>query len=134
MPWGDGTGPEGTGPMTGRAGGYCAGYNTPGYMNAYGGRFGGRGFRGGFGGRGFRGGFGGRGYRNRYYVSGFPGWGRYNAGYPAGADAFGNPYVPDVEPEQEKEMLKRESGVLQSQLDEIKMRMDELSKEKKDKK
>lgn len=33
MPWGDGTGPMGQGPMTGRAAGYCAGYNMPGFMN-----------------------------------------------------------------------------------------------------
>jgi len=33
MPRGDGTGPAGMGPMTGRAAGYCAGYPVPGYMN-----------------------------------------------------------------------------------------------------
>lgn len=33
MPRGDGTGPAGNGPMTGRAAGYCAGNNQPGYMN-----------------------------------------------------------------------------------------------------
>ena len=33
MPLGDGTGPAGMGPMTGRAFGYCAGYPVPGYMN-----------------------------------------------------------------------------------------------------
>jgi hypothetical protein len=33
MPRGDGTGPMGMGPMTGRAAGYCAGYPVPGYMN-----------------------------------------------------------------------------------------------------
>jgi len=50
MPGGDGTGPGGMGPMTGRAAGYCAGYPVPGYMNPVGGRgYGGwgRGFRGG---------------------------------------------------------------------------------------
>ena len=39
MPRGDGTGPAGMGPMTGRAAGYCAGYNMPGYMNPWGGQF-----------------------------------------------------------------------------------------------
>ena len=34
MPRGDRTGPEGLGPMTGRAAGYCAGYSVPGYMNS----------------------------------------------------------------------------------------------------
>ena len=33
MPAGDGTGPLGFGPMTGRAAGYCAGYPVPGYAN-----------------------------------------------------------------------------------------------------
>jgi hypothetical protein len=89
MPFGDGTGPAGLGPMTGRAAGFCAGYPVPGYMNPVMGRAGffgsgvparpygarlygyglpyGRrvvpGFRGGFGfGRGFgRGGGRGRG-------------------------------------------------------------------------
>jgi len=49
MPSGDGTGPAGMGPMTGRGRGFCAGFNVPGYMNP--------GFRRGFGrgfGRGFR--------------------------------------------------------------------------------
>jgi len=38
MPRGDGTGPAGMGPMTGRAAGYCAGYAAPGYMNPIPGR------------------------------------------------------------------------------------------------
>lgn len=33
MPAGDGTGPAGLGPMTGRAAGYCAGYPVPGFVN-----------------------------------------------------------------------------------------------------
>lgn len=32
MPWGDGTGPWGLGPMTGRGFGYCAGYPHPGFV------------------------------------------------------------------------------------------------------
>ncbi|MBC8461292.1 MAG: DUF5320 domain-containing protein, partial [Deltaproteobacteria bacterium] len=42
MPGGDGTGPAGLGPMTGRAAGYCAGFPAPGFANAVprGGRFG----------------------------------------------------------------------------------------------
>lgn len=34
MPRGDGTGPAGMGPMTGRAAGYCAGFAAPGYANS----------------------------------------------------------------------------------------------------
>lgn len=52
MPRGDRTGPEGTGPMTGRGLGYCRGYKSPGYTKnspVYG-RIGmGRGYRGGYG-------------------------------------------------------------------------------------
>ena len=33
MPFGNGTGPSGMGPMTGRAAGFCAGYPTPGYRH-----------------------------------------------------------------------------------------------------
>ena len=40
MPFGDGTGPAGLGPMTGRAAGFCAGYPMPGYMNPVTGRAG----------------------------------------------------------------------------------------------
>ena len=43
MPRGDGTGPNGIGPRTGRGMGYCAGYNTPGFMNSGFGRGMGRG-------------------------------------------------------------------------------------------
>ena len=39
MPGGDGTGPMGLGPMTGRAAGYCAGYPAPGFMNPIPGRW-----------------------------------------------------------------------------------------------
>ena len=58
MPGGDGTGPAGRGPRTGRAAGYCAGYNVPGYMNPVYGR--GLGLRRGYG-RGFGFGRGARG-------------------------------------------------------------------------
>ncbi|MDP8236906.1 MAG: DUF5320 domain-containing protein [Candidatus Erginobacter occultus] len=39
MPRGDGSGPAGMGPMTGRAVGFCAGYPSPGFVNPYGGRY-----------------------------------------------------------------------------------------------
>ncbi len=51
MPGGDGSGPQGLGPMTGRAAGFCAGYGVAGYANPW--------PRGGWGGRGGR----GRGWR-----------------------------------------------------------------------
>jgi len=40
MPFGDGTGPAGLGPMTGRVAGFCAGFPVPGYMNPFMGRAG----------------------------------------------------------------------------------------------
>jgi len=57
----DGTGPMGTGPMTGRGLGACTGMNTPMYGGGFGGGGFGRGCRQGFNrgvGRGFGGGFG----------------------------------------------------------------------------
>lgn len=121
MPRGDGTGPAGMGPMTGRAAGYCAGYSAPGYANTYRGRFAGAG-------RTFGGGFGrGRGYRNWYYATGLPGGVRYNMGYPAWGGAVNYPLTPDLEPEQEKEILRSQSEALQKQLNDIKARIDELS-------
>ena len=78
MPRGDGTGPMGMGPMTGRGAGYCAGFGIPGYMNAgfgWGYRRGvGRGFGPGFG-RGWAGGFPGRGFGRR------AGWHAVPCGY-----------------------------------------------------
>jgi|GEM_PF-222136 len=49
MPRGDKTGPAGAGAMSGRALGYCAGNNSPGYLNTCCGRRQGRGFGRGFG-------------------------------------------------------------------------------------
>jgi len=40
MPFGDGKGPAGLGPMTGRAAGFCAGYPVPGYTGPVVGRAG----------------------------------------------------------------------------------------------
>ncbi len=51
MPAGNGTGPMGAGPMTGRGAGFCAGFNQPGFASG-----------GGFGrGMGF-------GFRNRFFA------------------------------------------------------------------
>jgi hypothetical protein len=36
MPWGDGTGPMGLGPMTGRRAGFCAGFGMPGAGRGFG--------------------------------------------------------------------------------------------------
>lgn len=125
MPRGDGTGPMGAGPMTGRAAGYCAGYSVPGYMNPIPARgYWGMG-RGGFG----RGAGGGRGRRNWYYATGLPGWQRAAYGLPA-FGGYGNPYMPEITPVQEIEMLKQESELLKKQLNEINERIGTLKKVK----
>jgi len=85
MPGGDGTGPLGLGPMTGRAAGYCAGFPVPGFMNP----IPGRGFWGW--GRGFRG--RGRGWRHWYWATGLPGWARASMGLPAWGGRFWGPFA-----------------------------------------
>ena len=106
MPGGDGMGPAGMGPMTGRAAGYCAGYPTPGYTNPYGGRFG-----GGFG-------------RGRGRFGGFP----YAAPY-SGMQQY-DPYggVP-YSKEQEKESLQSQVKIMEDQLDAINKRIAEIETE-----
>ncbi|MBN2534711.1 MAG: DUF5320 domain-containing protein [Spirochaetales bacterium] len=119
MPGGDGTGPNGLGPMTGRALGFCAGYSVPGFANPVIGRGGFGGF-GGFGGRGR-----GRGYRNMYWATGLPGWARYNTGayYP------NTPYVPPTFiPGQEAETLKNQAKYMQDNLNALNDRIQELEK------
>ncbi|MDO9546140.1 MAG: DUF5320 domain-containing protein [Pelolinea sp.] len=108
MPAGNKTGPQGMGPKTGRAAGYCVGNNQPGFVNQ---GFG-RGFsRGMFGHRMF----GGRGFRNMFRATGQPGWMRYGA-YP-GAYAPNEP--APMTPEQEQDALKAQEAWLQEQLDAV---------------
>ncbi len=111
MPRGDGTGPRGLGPMTGRAAGYCAGFDAPGYANAAPGRGFGMGFGrgGGFGG-------GGRGWRNRFYATGLPGWVR---------GGFSAPYW-NQSPDEEKQTLKFRADALQSELESIRKRLEKI--------
>ena len=128
MPGGDGTGPLGLGPMTGRAMGYCAGFNVPGFMNP---GFGlGMAWRRGWG-RGF-----GRGFRWRArffnpYLYPYP---------PQQVIPVINPYAT-AQPiarqqltaedeksllEQEKQAIKQEMEILKQELGEIEKRMKEL--------
>ncbi len=153
MPGGDGTGPGGMGPMTGRAAGFCAGFPIPGYANPVGGRGMGMGW-----GRGFRGGGFGRG-------RGF-GWGRAGYGLPAygsavnpyayggGASPYayggavnpyayggavnpyaygGAPLAPAMTAEQELDGLKGQTEYLEDALDGVKKRIEELESQKSDK-
>lgn len=112
MPAGDGTGPRGMGPMSGRAAGFCAGFRAPGYANP--------GPRGGFGmGRGGGAGGGGRGWRNRFYATGLPGWARADAGVAA-------PFAAAVAPEQELTALKQQAEYLDSASASLRQRLQEL--------
>jgi hypothetical protein len=104
MPAGDGTGPMGMGPMTGRASGYCAGYGAPGAWNPAGGR--GMGYGRGFGmgrGRAWRRGFGGAGF------------------VPPAEAAWAAP-----DREQELRMLRSQSDQLSRTLEEVRNRIEAL--------
>ncbi len=105
MPGGDGTGPLGYGPRTGRAAGYCAQYPVPGYMNPILSR--------GF----YRG--GGWGRRNLYYATGLTGWQR-------GAYSYPPPVVQTITKEQELAELENEAEFMENELKEIKKRIQEI--------
>ena len=110
MPGGDRTGPEGMGPMTGRAAGFCAGFNVPGYMNPYGGR--GMGFGRAIGGRG--GGFGRRGEFA-------------NLAYPAVQTTFQPGVAPvPVNEAMELEALRNQSQAIEATLSVIQKRIETL--------
>jgi len=105
MPNMNGTGPNGMGPMTGGGRGFCAVPLSEARPLGFGRRFSGRGC-----GRG-------RGWRNCYYATGLPGWVR--TGY------FD---FPNLAPENEIEVLKKQSDYLKFQLDEIQNRISTLEK------
>lgn len=122
MPGGDRTGPAGMGPMTGRAAGYCAGYQGPGYMNP----FGRLGFRGWGRGRG-----GGRGWRNWFYATGLTGWQRAGRGWPAfgwgpAPAVSATPYDSSAGAEQQLGALKAQAEYLEEALNNIRRRIGEL--------
>jgi hypothetical protein len=118
MPFGDRTGPQGSGPGTGRGAGYCSGFSGPGYMNPVPGR--GRGFSRGVGsgwiGRG-------RGWRCQYWMTGMPGWAR--AAYPE------YPYIQDFTAREEVDVLRNQADFLKKQLEDIQDRINTLEKARK---
>lgn len=123
MPRGNGTGPMGMGPMSGRAAGYCGGFGVPGFVNAAPGRGMGAGFGRGFGASGAGFGGGGRGRRNMFYATGLPGWMRYGGTVPAyGYSAF----YQNLDPETEKRALRNRADALQSEIDNINQRLSEM--------
>jgi hypothetical protein len=118
MPWGNGTGPQGEGPMTGRGMGYCAGYSAPGFTNP-------APRRGLARGRGFRRGMAWR----RGFGRGF-GWNRWNW-TPVQT-------VQSVQPTKEQEIqfledeiktIENEKRVLDREVGEIKKRLKQLKKD-----
>lgn len=106
MPFGDGTGPLGQGPTTGRGLGYCSGYNQPGYSYS----------RRGWFGRGF-----GRGR----------GW--FGRGMGMGRRWFWQSFIPYQTPttKEEVDILKEEASVLRQELKEIESAIQDLKTKKK---
>jgi hypothetical protein len=112
MPSGDRTGPVGQGSRTGRALGFCSGYDSPGYA---------KGFGGGMG-RGFR--FG----RNRGYGRGRGrgvGWGA-EQGWTYSGFNQSFPWQHAVSKEDEIKMLKLQAEELNRTQKEIEKRITEL--------
>jgi len=117
MPRGDGTGPAGAGPMTGRAAGFCAGFGVPGYVNPVNRR----GFGAGMGrGRGF--GFRARG-RMPYY----------GAGYSMPYEPYDLPMDAAFSPENEMKALQNQAKNLEATLNQINQRITELEQGSKEK-
>ena len=115
MPGGDGTGPMGYGPLTGRGAGYCRGYGMPGFANpgpGMGRRFMGR--------RGLGMGFG-RGLGH--------GWGRgwCRWALPYGTDGFYGDYC--LGREDEKAVLTNEVQLLKNRLAQLDKRLREIGAE-----
>ena len=106
MPSGDGTGPNGLGPMTGRADGYCAGQNAP--------RFESFGSGGGMG-RG-----GGR-RRNRFRATRGIGW--RSEAFAGPARAFDAP-VQSVMRGEEIAALKAQAEYFEKMLEDIRKRLE----------
>jgi len=115
LPRGDGTGPCGFGPITGRGAGFCAGYPVPGFANSLPGKH--------FWGRG------GRGYRNWYYATGLAGWQRASLGLPAWG-GFINPSAFEISKEKELELLKEQAEYFEECLGDVKKRIKDLKGEK----
>ncbi len=122
MPRGDGTGPMGAGPMTGRGAGFCTGTGMPGFAN--GGGLRGGGSRGGRGG-GYGG--GGRGYRNQYWATGLTGWQRGPMG-PA-AWRYGDDPLAAPSKEAEAAWLHAHASQYENELAEVRARLSKLEGE-----
>ena len=114
MPFGNGMGPAGMGPMSGRGAGFCAGYGVPGYLNHW----------SGLGAPGAGLGFGrgrGRGHRNMYWATGLTGWQRGAMGVQP------QPYQPSAE--QELGALQEQLKAMEQGIGQIQGRIRELERE-----
>ena len=119
--WGNGTGPAGFGPMTGRGAGYCAGYSVPGYQNTTVPR---RGYRR----TSFQG--SGRGFRNIYNATGLFGWQRGSTTLPAATTPPAATIPPVFTKEQQLEALKKQAEYLKNELGKITRQINAADSEK----
>ena len=113
--WGDGTGPKGLGPKTGRGAGYCTGNSIPGYQNTTVPRLGlGRTDSQGRGGR----------YRTIYNTTGLTRWQRNATSLPAA----NSPQT--MTQEQRLNQLKEQAEILKNQLENIISQIKKMESEK----
>ena len=113
--WGDGTGPEGLGPKTGRGAGYCTGNSIPGYQNTTIPRLGlGRASSQGRGGR----------YRNIFNATGLTGVQRNVTSIPVA----NTPQT--MTQEQRLENLKKQAEMLKNQLENVTSQIKEMESKK----
>ncbi|MCG7844394.1 MAG: DUF5320 domain-containing protein, partial [Methanomassiliicoccales archaeon] len=102
MPRGDGMGPAGWGPMTGRRRGYCVGYyDTPGFVTPG----------------------PGMGYGR--------GWGRAYPAYGPGPMVPAPVYMPRPDPAEERRYLEQCSEDLERELEDLRTRLKQLEEEEK---
>ena len=126
MPYGDRTGPQGAGPMSGRGMGFCAGYHYPGSENQGWGLGAGRGrnYGAGYG----RGG-GGFGHRHGFRATGIPGRARYLEYPPAESGPYSPTFAeaPQMYPKDEQKYLKSQIKHLEDHLAELSKRLKDLA-------
>ncbi len=116
MPAGNGKGPVGAGPMTGRGAGFCAGNSRSGSDNPVRGE--------GFYGQGR--GMGGRGRRNQSYGTGMASRGRGFSNFERGNEAGVNNSMPEFSSENELRILKEQSEFIKNELASVDERINEL--------
>lgn len=120
MPGGDGTGPNGQGPLTGRGMGYCGGNPTPGFVNPG---------RGGFGmGRGYGRGFGRGNGRGMGRAWGNPYWGVPPP--PAPIMVTQPPFQPPMNEENYKVQLENQVQVLSTRLEQLQAELEKMNAKK----